>query len=333
MYGNVKGGWLGVDVFFVLSGYLITRVLLDDVSKTGHVSFVRFYLRRARRLLPALFLGLALAWTVWPSTLSKPPFSEVVPSVVFYFANWRAAYNVELMGALTHTWSLSIEEQFYFLWPIAIAILVRMRTRVWLVCAVILVLTLTGAWLHARRSLAGSMFATNIRASELLIGALVGWAHRDHGGRVQTLAGLMLWPAVAFFVYSFLFVDLTQQWLFYGGFPFIAIAAAVIVVAAPKLRLLSWSPLVWLGKRSYGIYIYHFPIILALEGLRTSHDISNLLWVTALRIMLTVAVAAVSFRFVEDPIRTMQWGHRAPKGAHLPEQFEEAHAQKPTWPS
>src|ERR1051325_10642153 len=126
------GGFIGVDVFFVLSGYLITRILLEDITEAGGIRFRRFYLRRARRLLPAVFVALVLVLALWPWLGKGARFVSILPPVIFYYVNWCIAFGREI-PALPHFWSLSTEEQFYLLWPIGLAALARLGYRYLLV--------------------------------------------------------------------------------------------------------------------------------------------------------------------------------------------------------
>ncbi|HVU51026.1 MAG TPA: acyltransferase [Polyangia bacterium] len=308
------GLFLGVDVFFVLSGYLITRILLEEVDRTGRVDFVNFYVRRARRLLPAVFIMLALVFALWPRDGEAGSYWRVVPPVLLYYVNWLLAFKRGSLWGLGHFWSLSIEEQFYLLWPVTVALLaVRGRRRTGLVI-VGLVLLFAGA----RAALAGlappvgALFdyhATFARVDQLLIGALAACVHTSRAGeRLAGVARRAVWPSIAFLVFCLARARMESRWLFLGGFSAVAVAGAFLIVhgstgePSPLNRLLQRPLLVWVGKRSYGIYVYHLAFLEVLEPLRRSGSAVNFVLVTALRAAATLSFAALSYRFVESRI-------------------------------
>jgi peptidoglycan/LPS O-acetylase OafA/YrhL len=305
------GGWVGVDVFFVLSGYLITSILLAEHGRTGRISFRRFYLRRALRLLPALGVcivaALGLAETQGPGLTAVT--SHEAAAAVAYVSNWWLVANPHApAGLLRHTWSLSIEEQFYLCWPVLLSVLLALggrRAVLWgAVTGVVVVL-------GYRLVLAASLplpfltyYRTDTRADALLIGAALaalsaqGMLERVPGA-VLRLAACMGIAGLAGVTVHFGIADLDRF-----GYTLVGLAAASVVAAVvsargwPRLsRALSWGPLVAVGRVSYGVYMFH---ILVWQGLLAPHIASGPL-AAVLTATLTIGVATVSFRYLETP--------------------------------
>ena len=337
-FGWATGGLLGVGVFFTLSGYLITDILLG-----GELDLGRFWLARARRLLPGLFVMLAIV-TLWVELIgpTQPGFTGLLAGAVFYFSNWQLIYeHVSYFarfgppGPLDHLWSLAIEEQFYLVWPLLLLVgarLVPERSRVRGVRGRLAVVTLVLAAASAadmallyRPSLDTSRiyFGTDTRAFELLVGAALAmvWPSRLLRKRVAASARRACDLAgVAGLVTIGLMVWLTNQYspfLYQGGFVLLSVATALVVAALvhPACRLgrvLGAEPLRWVGVRSYGIYLWHMPV-LVLTTPAGDHDVH--LWRAVLQVTATVSLAALSWRFVEEPIRrgTLRQTWRLPR--------------------
>jgi peptidoglycan/LPS O-acetylase OafA/YrhL len=341
--GHLEGGFLGVDLFFVLSGFLITSLLLAEMRGTARVGLLAFWARRARRLLPALFLllaGVALyAWLVAdPQELHR--IRGDAWATLAYVANWRFILSgfdyfalFTAPSPLNHTWSLAIEEQFYVLWPLVmVAVLAwgRMRNRTdpaatsrrtFVVSAVLAVL-FTGLALALWRTghdPTRVYYGTDTRAPSILIGAALGAFLTWRGpARAVWLRRMVEGAAVAgVAVLAVAWVRLSGENVYRGGLLVCAVAGAAVIAAAahpepgPVARVLGVAPLVGLGLISYGVYLYHWPIYLWLDEARTGLDGAPLL---ALRLAVTLAVALVSYRFVEQPIRrgafsarTLRW--------------------------
>ena len=323
----MPGGYLGVEVFFVLSGYLITSLLLSEWWETGRVNLGEFWLRRARRLLPALFF--LLAATALFSLLFLP--DEVaglrgdVAAAGGYVTNWYLIFNqesyFEFVGRpslLQHLWSLAIEEQFYLLWPLLFIgwiSLLRSRRGMALVSlagaatSAVLMAALYVPDLDPSRI----YYGTDTRASGLLLGCALAFAwipaRRTIKARANRTMSLDLVGLVALGALIWLFVNLdeTQPFLYQGGFVLIALVTAALigVVVHPQASLmpglLGWGPLRWLGLRSYSLYLWHWPIFAVTRPeLDVPLDGAPLL---LLRLALTVAMSEVSYRYVETPIR------------------------------
>jgi MYXO-CTERM domain-containing protein len=362
------GGFYGVDAFFVLSGFLITTLLVEEWRAGGTISLGRFWARRARRLLPALFalvgaVGI-VAW-LWPGVLGTPTMLGDALSTLFYSANWylvagHASYFAAAArpSPFLHTWSLAIEEQFYLLWPLVVlAVLAGRRRRrrsvpmlggaghlvvgepgtaararrlerlLWLSAAGALASALWMAVLASWSETNRAYYGTDSRAQALLVGAAVAaatarWGRvRGAGGRRVAvgmgLVGMAATPLVWWLV------PYDSSLAFDGGFLLASLAAAAVVagvVHAPAglpARLLGVPPLRWLGRISYGVYLWYWPVLLVMSAGRM-HLAAWPLFIA--RVGVTVGLAAASYRWVEQPVRRgafRQWRGlvAAPAGA------------------
>ncbi len=327
----ISGGYLGVDVFFVLSGFLITSLILEEFDRSGRIDFATFYLGRARRLLPALVLLLA-AVAVAAAFVYRDAASQVRTDIIaslFYVNNWWYIFSegsyFEFIGRppmLKHLWSLAVEEQFYLAWPaIAFLFVRRVGRRGLRLLALALALLSTG-WMIVMSVSSGfpeyadpsrAYFGTDSHAMGLLVGAALATAWRP--GRLRadlsrgavaiiTTAGVAsLLAVIAFFV----LVGEFTPWMYQsGGFLLLAVVVAALIAmathpASPLGRALGTQPWRYLGQRSYGLYLWHWPIFMVT---RPNLDIAlDGLPLLALRLTLTVGIAELSFRFVEMPIR------------------------------
>ncbi|KUI44058.1 hypothetical protein AU197_21440 [Mycobacterium sp. IS-1590] len=334
---GVDGGFLGVDVFFVLSGFLITSLLLDEHTRTGRIRLRDFWIRRARRLLPAL-LVMVLAVVAARDFFSTEAIASLRDDAVasfFWVANWAfVAQHTDYFshGAppspLQHTWSLGVEEQYYLLWPlllIALAFVFCRRDPAHLRWAV-LGLATTGAIASAAAAIVfvddGTLnriyFGTDTRAQALLVGAAAAallvrdWTTVTLAGpviRTRWLRGVARVVSVAGVVVLGFAVHMATGSAgdFRNGLLIIVALAAACVIGSvamdqegPVARVLAWRPLVWLGAISYGVYLWHWPIFLAVNGEHTGWSGWSLF---ALRCAVTLAMAALSWWLLEQPIR------------------------------
>jgi len=333
----LPGGFLGVEVFFVISGYLITSLLLREHRAAGRVDLRAFWLRRARRLLPALFALLA-ACAIWsviflPETIAG--LRADVLAALTYVTNWWLVIGersyFEAAGRpplLQHLWSLAVEEQFYLLWPPLLAGMLRLwggRRRPVLVAtlagaasstlAMVVPALLRGYPLEADPSRV--YYGTDTRAAGLLVGAALAmvWSPWRLSRHVPARARLALDGAgvagLAVLGWTLWRVSEFSEFLYRGGFLLCALATALVIAVAahPAGRigpLLDRQPLRWIGERSYGLYLWHFPIFaLTRPQLDVPVDgVANL----ALRLALTAAVAECSYRYVEQPVRQGRLG-------------------------
>ncbi len=345
---GVPGGFIGVDLFFVLSGFLITSLLLDELSRTGRIDLRSFWIRRGRRLLPALLLmvlAVAAVHELFPPEAVTGLRDDGVAAFL-WVANWRfVAQQTDYFtqggtpSPLQHTWSLGVEEQYYFVWPLlliaAIVLLAYIARRGgrWATIggvrlAVFVLATLGAAASAVAAAVLASdaardrvYFGTDTRAQALLVGAaaaavLVGdWPALMAGWSVVATrwgrwAVRLLPPAglAALALAAHLATGSARE--FRGGLLSMVAVAAIAVIApvalhqtGPVARALSWGPLVWLGTISYGVYLWHWPVFLLLNGERTGWSGPLLL---AARCAATVAIAAASWWVIEQPIRRWQ---------------------------
>ena len=330
-HGNVRwmpGGFLGVDVFFVISGYLITSLLLSDWREHHRIRFGNFYLRRARRLLPALFvmLGVVALYSLLFLPDMVAELRGQVAAAVFYVENWwlifhKVSYFVAAgrPSLLRHVWSLAVEEQFYLLWPLILSFLLARfgRRRDQLLFAVlggVLASTVLMAILYQPFTDPSRVyFGTDTRASTMLIGAALAiiWSPwrltRDTGRNAPLVLDVMAVVGLLGVVWFFLNAGEIDSWMYRGGFLVVALFSALLIAATvhPAARLtpalFGLKPFLWIGIRSYGIYLWHWPIFMVT---RPHADIPLTgIPLLVLRIALTFGAAALSYRYVEEPIR------------------------------
>lgn len=324
--GHLAGGYLGVDLFFVLSGFLITRLLLAESERDGTIRLGSFWARRARRLLPALLVVLVAVTAYAAVALDGSDLERVrrdALATLVYLANWEAlAAGRDYWSLfaepspLEHMWSLAIEEQFYVLWPLVVLGVLRWRRSP----AAVLVVSLVGAaasaaWAMALHSPGGdgarSYLGTDTRASAILLGAaLAAWvAWRGAPGTDPRSAGrweVAGWGGAALLAVAWTALSGTNDLLWRGGLLTAGLAAAVVIAAAtrprpgPLARALSWSPLRAAGLVSYGLYLWHWPVYVVLDADRTGLADPAL---TVVRVTVSVALAVASYVLVERPVR------------------------------
>lgn len=329
------GGFLGVDVFFVISGYLITSLLLKEWQQYSRVDLKNFWLRRARRLLPALFLVIAstLGFAVVFLPHEVAGLRSDALAAVGYVTNWYLIFHhqsyFETVGRpamLQHLWSLAVEEQFYLLWPLLfIAAMrgLRDRYRLPVILAGAAASTVLMVFLYKPDVDPSRLYyGTDTRAAGFLIGAALafllalptpGILEKTVGGRFQVwvnslpldLIGLGAFSVLG---WSFVRMDGFQPFLYQGGFTLVALTTAVLIAVAihPRARLcsrlLSWGPLRWIGLRSYGIYLWHWPVFMVT---RPQLDVRiDGLPLLALRLVVTGVLAELSYHYIETPIRS-----------------------------
>ncbi len=330
-FGWAEGGLLGVGVFFTLSGYLITDILLNQVNKGG-MRLKSFWLARARRLLPALFVMLIVvtAWVTVIGPHQPPDFRAAALSAIAYVNNWWLIFHhvsyferFAPPSPLNHLWTLSVEEQFYILWPFMLMAGLRFVpelknttgvrprlagvTLIAALCSGILMAVLYHPSLDPSRV----YYGTDTRALELLIGAALAmvWPSRRLHARIAPRARLMVEAAGAagLVVIGLMFWRTTEfsPFLYRGGFAVLGLGSvlAVASLAHPASRLgpiVGCRPMRWIGERSYGIYLWTLPIVV-LTSPQAAHG-PNLLR-AILQVAAILAVAELSWRYVENPIR------------------------------
>jgi peptidoglycan/LPS O-acetylase OafA/YrhL len=321
----MHGGFFGVEVFFVVSGFLITSLLLDERERSGRVSLGQFWLRRARRLLPALVLVL-VATGVYAalrgSSLMQSDVRRDLPWALGYAANWgQIVGGAEYFGNLSplrHLWSLAVEEQWYLVWPLLFLAITRLLRRARARAALLVVLgvgVIVLTWWMARETpLAGDRanflyLSTLTRSSGLLLGAGAAFvwrpwrARRAEESRAAPVLDAVAVVAFAVLVWSFVVAVLTDRSIYRWHLAVVTLAslALVLVVVHPASRVarpvFAWRPLVEVGKRSYGLYLWSWPVSVVVEAYDGSWERFGI------AMAITVAVSELSYRFVETPIR------------------------------
>ena len=336
--GWLPGGFVGVDVFYVLSGYLITGLLLGEWARTATIRLGSFWARRARRLLPALVVVILVVTVA--ARLAAPaglyPNQRMADlSALFYFSNWwqiAAAGNYFVatgaVSPLTHTWSLAVEEQFYLVWPLVVVAVLHVGRRfdrgielLLGVSAVGVVASATemAVLYHPGGNTTRLYFGTDTHAQSILVGAVLACVltlvQRRRGLEgmaptagatwarvVLTVVGLAGVAGTLALTYS---LTGTSPVAYRGGFLLSALSAAAIILGAvcvaggPIARVLSLRPMVWMGTVSYGAYLWHFPVFIELDAGRTGLTGTGLL---AVRFLATFALAGCSYYLVERPV-------------------------------
>ena len=301
---HASAGFFGVDLFFVLSGFLITGLLLQEHDETGRLDFRAFYVRRALRLLPALVVAciLVIGLTLVRPGPSALPLATVLGAVLLYVGNWVNAFNGTGLGYFGHSWSLAIEEQFYVIWPFVLLRLLsradRLLRRILIVAISIGVLR-AAIWLTWHQS--GLRDWSILAGDELLAGAAAATLLWRRRGRV-TVSVRVVSCAVGVMTALGLMLRTESKPLLIGGYTaFAACAATCILYVATSseallARMLSWSPLVAIGRVSYGVYLFHFPIFVYLQSTRLSLPAQLLTGYLS-----TTALTVLSYRLVEQP--------------------------------
>ena len=314
----LPGGFLGVDVFFVLSGFLITGILLTNRDRTGRTVTREFWIRRARRLVPALLVMLlfcaAWGWLAAPrwelTSLRNQSFATLV-----YVQNWYRMFGDPGRAPLSHTWSLSIEEQWYLVWPFLLGgLLAATRSRRVPTLAALGVATAASAvamsWYFDRFGWGRAYGSTTARAGELILGGIVAIAWREwgsirsHGARIAVECTAVI--AVVVLIVEFATLSATDAGTYRGGSYLAAACTAVIIIAVlqPRSavvgRTLSWPAITAIGLASYGLYLFHVPLFRWMSPEAVGIDGLPLLTV---RLVVLAAMAYTSYRFIEMPVR------------------------------
>jgi peptidoglycan/LPS O-acetylase OafA/YrhL len=319
IYGapRLQGGSIGVDIFFVLSGFLITYLLVREYDHNSQqISFGKFYARRALRLGPAL-LALLLAVTIWGWVFFERESAQSNLNdaliTLFYAANWARAFEIHPPQLLGHAWSLSIEEQFYLLWPVILLLLLRgIRSRmriVYLIGAGAIASWMLRVWMAIDGASINRLYnGLDTRADTLLVGCGLGVllasnlirddARPAIAARLKPLAPV----SAAVFATIVLYANWQSPHMYYWLFAVVEVLVALLILqifvadSSATKTFFSLRPLVWVGTISYGLYLWHYPIYVLLKGYGMTHK--GIVFGT----VLTFSIAAVSYYAMEKPI-------------------------------
>jgi peptidoglycan/LPS O-acetylase OafA/YrhL len=326
----IPGGFLGVDLFFVISGYVITRLLLDSIAQSGGLDLRGFYIARARRLLPALIFMLVstiIAIGIWAPDTIKRLLTDTPFSLTGTMNWWLVAHHQDYFESigrpplLQHTWSLAVEAQFYLVWPLILYfILKRLGKKVIPVASLVIAAASAITLLLVSFSLDASnaskvshvYFGTDTHSIGLFLGAAlaVSWIPQNFTVNVTKQAQNFI-DGVGVFGFigilsCFLFIDETQPTLYKIAFPLAGLFGAAIIMSvvhpASRFAQVLQNPVfLWIGERSYSIYLWHWVIF---QVTRPSVDLAGQEWALyALRILIVFALSDISLRFIELPIR------------------------------
>jgi peptidoglycan/LPS O-acetylase OafA/YrhL len=318
-YGFFGGGIPRVDLFYTMSGFLITYLLYKEFLLSGTIAIGKFYGRRMLRLFPALIVCIVLSNLLWPYTPLLAGNDQTIAtfSTLFFFNN-LVFYNV--LGNMKHLWSLSVEEHFYLIWPvITFFILFRLSNAnriIFLGVLLVGVEIFRVIAFHYQDQWRFGIFwidpygFTLCRIDCILIGALLFFVLYNKNYNYGTLSAswydnLLLIGLAVIALISGLNISLKDpRWLI-GGFVItniLCVSAVLVAIRNPNHPVLAHKALLWIGRRSYGIYLYHMPIFMYMERFRVPDNTSNLIVVTFFRFALSIAFAALSYRYIERPI-------------------------------
>lgn len=306
----VAGGFIGVDLFFVISGFLITRNLLSDFEQHGTIRLKRFYWHRALRLLPALFLLLATLTPILylQELADKTQLRNALLALIFYVYNWFIYFTLADIPGVGHLWSLSVEEQFYVLWPpllLLFAPLGSQNRRHWIYCCLLLVLLVgavrLGLWTQGANWLQ-LYLRTDLRVDALLGGALLAFLGQGSVPISQrTRPSLPGACALLFFLAASFILNNEAPYMYQGIFTLLALLCVLLVGMTANGSLGSGIPgLEWLGRISYGLYLYHLPVVLFFSSATLTSTLPSEWLRVFLSIIVSIAAAFLSYLLVEQ---------------------------------
>ena len=343
--GNfLPAGFLGVDIFFTVSGFIITALMLQEHAQTGRIDFTAFYLRRARRLFPAALLMLLVLVALTPllQPAALPRLREDLPAAFLYVSNWwqivaQQSYfeAIDHPRLLQHLWSLAVEEQYYLLWPLlTFGLLGRVGKQGLGIAAGGIAIASTGwmAWLYATQIVDGDPSRIYLGTDTHLMGLLAGsalaawwnpWKIRMASQASDEVINLAGTAALAALIWGMAETHEGLPGLYQGGFLLAAMLTCVVIGSATRegtwvAWMLSTRPMLWLGARSYSLYLWHWPVMVWLRP-SAQADVQELVLVTVARLALTCVCAEASYRGVETRwtkgFLTTPWRRSATTGA------------------
>ena len=330
----LPGGFLGVDLFFVLSGYLISSLIIKEYRKTGSLNLYNFYIRRARRLLPAVYFMITVGLVVmvlFNEVLLRKSHLDAIFGYI-YSSNWWYIFHkldyFDSFGAQSpfkHLWSLAIEEQFYMIFPLLFLLVNRKKKSkdgtyklnknfLYVVLGLILVSLIAHILLFDINNISRIYFGTDTRAFSLLVGvvgAILYPMERLHAKvtpQQNMLYSVVSLVSIATLITVMIYTSEYNTWLYRGGFLLVAILGLIVIISSGKQhtlmsRLLSFKPVVFIGKISYSLYLWHFPVLVLTTPVSEIGN-PNIIFVV-LRVILTFVLATASYVFVETPIRKL----------------------------
>ena len=330
----LPGGFLGVDLFFVLSGYLISSLIIKEYRKTGSLNLYNFYIRRARRLLPAVYFMITVGLVVmvlFNEVLLRKSHLDAIFGYI-YSSNWWYIFHkldyFDSFGAQSpfkHLWSLAIEEQFYMIFPLLFLLVNGTKKSkdgtyklnknfLYVVVGLILVSLIAHILLFDINNISRIYFGTDTRAFSLLVGvvgAILYPMERLHAKvtpQQNMIYSLVSLVSIATLITVMIYTSEYNTWLYRGGFLLVAILGLIVIISSGKQhtlmsRLLSFKPIVFIGKISYSLYLWHFPVLVLTTPVSEIGN-PNIIFVV-LRVILTFALATASYVFVETPIRKL----------------------------
>ena len=330
----LPGGFLGVDLFFVLSGYLISSLIIKEYRKTGSLNLYNFYIRRARRLLPAVYFMITVGLVVmvlFNEVLLRKSHLDAIFGYI-YSSNWWYIFHkldyFDSFGAQSpfkHLWSLAIEEQFYMIFPLLFLLVNRKKKSkdgtyklnknfLYVVLGLILVSLIAHILLFDINNISRIYFGTDTRAFSLLVGvvgAILYPMERLHAKvtpQQNMLYSVVSLVSIATLITVMIYTSEYNTLLYRGGFLLVAILGLIVIISSGKQhtlmsRLLSFKPVVFIGKISYSLYLWHFPVLVLTTPVSEIGN-PNIIFVI-LRVILTFILATASYVFVETPIRKL----------------------------
>ena len=330
----LPGGFLGVDLFFVLSGYLISSLIIKEYRKTGSLNLYNFYIRRARRLLPAVYFMITVGLVVmvlFNEVLLRKSHLDAIFGYI-YSSNWWYIFHkldyFDSFGAQSpfkHLWSLAIEEQFYMIFPLLFLLINRKKKSkdgtyklnknfLYVVLGLILVSLIAHILLFDINNISRIYFGTDTRSFSLLIGVVgailypMEKLHAKVTPQQNIMYSVVSLVSIATLITVMIYTSEYNTWLYRGGFLLVAILGLIVIISSGKQhtlmsRLLSFKPVVFIGKISYSLYLWHFPVLVLTTPVSEIGN-PNIIFVI-LRVILTFALATASYVFVETPIRKL----------------------------